>query len=59
MHELPELEDFFTSLPTAVVVGHMGTPDIKKGVDHPENQRFHRLMERRNNFWVKATCPER
>jgi 2-pyrone-4,6-dicarboxylate lactonase len=42
---LPELEGFFTSLPTTVVVDHMGTPDVKKGVDHPENQRFHRLME--------------
>ena len=59
MHDLPELEDFFTSLPTTVVVDHMGTPDIKKGVDHPENQRFHRLMDRHKNFWVKATCPER
>ena len=59
MHDLPELEDFFTSLPTDVVVDHMGTPDVKKGVDDPDNQRFHRLLERHQNFWVKATCPER
>jgi 2-pyrone-4,6-dicarboxylate lactonase len=59
MPDLPELEPFFTSLPTTVVVDHMGTPDVKKGVDHPENQRFHRLMERFQNFWVKVTCPER
>ena len=59
MHDLPELEDFFTSLPTVVVVDHMGTPDVKKGVDHPDNQRFHRLLEQHQNFWVKATCPER
>ena len=59
MPDLPELEGFFTSLPTDVVVDHMGTPDVKKGVDHPENQRFHRLMEKNKNFWVKATCPER
>ena len=59
MRDLPELEDFFTSLPTTVVVDHMGTPDVGKGVDHPENQRFHRLMERHENFWVKTTCPER
>ena len=37
----------------------MGTPDVKKGVDHPENQRFHRLMDQHKNFWVKVTCPER
>lgn len=59
MQDLPEYESFFTSLPTTVVVDHMGTPDVKKGVDHPENQRFHRLMEKHKNFWVKATCPER
>ena len=35
MPDLPEFEDFFTSLPTTVVVDHMGTPDVKKGVDHP------------------------
>jgi len=59
MTDLPEFEDFFTALPTTVVVDHMGTPDVKKGVDHPENQRFIRLMEKHQNFWVKATCPER
>ncbi len=59
MPDLPELEDFFTALPTTVVVDHMGTPDVRKGVDHPENQRFHALMEKHKNFWVKVTCPER
>src|SRR5437870_1207364 len=59
MPDLPELESFFTSLPTTVVVDHMGTPDVKIGVDHPENQRFHRLLENHKNFWVKVTCPER
>jgi len=59
MPELPELEDFFTTLPTTLVFDHMGTPDVRKGVDHPENQRFHRLLERNKNFWVKVTCPER
>ena len=37
----------------------MGTPDVKKGVDHPDNRRFHELLERQRNFWVKVTCPER
>jgi len=59
MADLPDLESFFTSLPTTVVVDHMGAPDVSKGVDHPENRRFHRLMDKRQNFWVKATCPER
>lgn len=59
MQDLPDFEEFFRSIPTTVVVDHMGTPQIAKGVDHPENQRFHTLMRDKENFWVKATCPER
>jgi 2-pyrone-4,6-dicarboxylate lactonase len=59
MPDLPELEPFFTSLPTTVVVDHMGVPSVAKGVDHPENQRFIRLLENHENFWSKVTCPER
>jgi len=59
MPDLPELEGFFTSLPTTVVVDHMGIPSVNKGLDDPQNQRFHMLMERHRNFWVKVTCPER
>jgi 2-pyrone-4,6-dicarboxylate lactonase len=59
MADLPGLEPFFTSLPTTIVIDHMGTPDVSKGVEHPDNQRFHRLLEQHRNFWVKVTCPER
>ncbi len=31
--DLPELWDFFTALPTTVVVDHMGRPDVAKPVD--------------------------
>ncbi len=59
MADLPDLEAFFTSLPTTVVVDHMGTPNVARGVDDPQNQRFHRLMREHDNFWAKVTCPER
>jgi 2-pyrone-4,6-dicarboxylate lactonase len=59
MADLPDLEAFFTSLPTTVVVDHMGTPNVARGVDDPQNQRFHRIMREHDNFWVKVTCPER
>ena len=59
MPDLPELEPFFTALPTTVVVDHMGVPSVAKGVDHQENQRFIRLLETHKNFWSKVTCPER
>ncbi len=59
MPDLPELEDFFTSLPTAVLVDHMGRPDVKKGVDHPEFQRYLRLADKHTNIWTKVSGPER
>ncbi len=34
--DLPELWDFFTALPTTVVVDHMGRPDVSEPVDGPE-----------------------
>ncbi len=59
MPDLPDFEDFFTSLPTTVVVDHMGTPAVAKGVDDPENLRFIRMLEKHPNMWSKVTCPER
>ena len=59
MPDLPDFEDFFCSLPTTVVVDHMGTPSVAKGVDHPENLRFIRMLEKHRNIWSKVTCPER
>jgi 2-pyrone-4,6-dicarboxylate lactonase len=57
--ELPELYEFFASLPTKVVVDHMGRPDVEKPVDGPEFELFLRLMREHSNFWSKVTCPER
>ena len=57
--ELPELYDFFTSLPTTVVVDHMGRPDVSKPVDGPEFELFVKLLREHPNFWSKVSCPER
>src|SRR5436309_13390389 len=38
--DLPELLDFFTALPTDVVVDHLGRPDVTKPVDGPEFALF-------------------
>ena len=57
--DLPELWDFFTALPTTVVVDHMGRPDVTKPVDGPEFERFIRLMRDHTNVWSKVSCPER
>ncbi|WP_323017305.1 amidohydrolase family protein [Castellaniella sp.] len=57
--DLPELYDFFTALPTTVVVDHMGRPDVTQPVDGPEFQRFVALMREHPNIWSKVSCPER
>jgi len=57
--DLPGLWDFFTALPTTVVVDHMGRPDVTKPVDGPEFQLFIRMMREFPNIWSKVTCPER
>jgi 2-pyrone-4,6-dicarboxylate lactonase len=57
--ELPELYDFFASLPATLVVDHMGRPDVSKPVSGPEFGLFERLMREHGNVWSKVTCPER
>ncbi len=57
--DLEELVPFLQQLPTIVVVDHMGRPDVTKGVDHPDFQRFADLMADNENIWSKVTCPER
>ena len=57
--DLPELWDFFSSLPTTVVVDHMGRPDVSKPVDGPEFELFIKFMREHSNVWAKVSCPER
>ncbi|WP_373423388.1 amidohydrolase family protein [Variovorax paradoxus] len=57
--DLPELWDFFTRLPTTVVVDHMGRPDVRQPVDGPQFERFVRLLREHSNVWSKVSCPER
>jgi 2-pyrone-4,6-dicarboxylate lactonase len=57
--DLPELYDFFTALPTTVVVDHMGRPDVTKPVSGPEFALFVKMMREHKNIWSKVSCPER
>ncbi|TDP63467.1 amidohydrolase family protein [Roseateles toxinivorans] len=57
--DLPDLWDFFTALPTQIVVDHMGRPDVSQPVDGPEFALFLRLMREHSNVWTKLSCPER
>ena len=57
--DLPELWDFFTGLPTTIVVDHMGRPDVTKPIDGPEFELFVKFMRDNRNVWSKVSCPER
>lgn len=57
--DLPELYDFFTSLPTTLVVDHMGRPDVTKPVDGEDFTLFLKFMAENENVWSKVSCPER
>ena len=57
--DLPELYDFFTSLPTTLVVDHMGRPDVTKPVDGEDFALFLKFMRENENVWSKVSCPER
>lgn len=57
--DLEDLIPFLNELPGIIVVDHMGRPDVSKGVDHEDFQRFIKLMEDNPNIWVKVSCPER
>jgi 2-pyrone-4,6-dicarboxylate lactonase len=57
--DLAELWDFFTALPTVIVVDHMGRPDVSKSVEGPEFELFVKFMGQHANVWSKVSCPER
>lgn len=57
--DLPELYDFFATLPTTVVVDHMGRPDVRKPIDDEAFELFVKLMRENDNVWSKVSCPER
>jgi 2-pyrone-4,6-dicarboxylate lactonase len=57
--DLPELMDFFTALPTTVVVDHMGRPDVSLPIDGPQFALFETFMREHENVWSKVSCPER
>ena len=57
--DLAERWQLFTSLPTVVVVDHMGRPDVSQPVDGPDFARFTRFMRENENVWSKVSGAER
>ncbi len=57
--DLPELYDFVASLPTVVVVDHMGRPDVTQPLTAPGFELFVKLMRQHENIWSKVSGAER
>ncbi len=57
--DLAEYYDFFTALPTPVVVDHMGRPDVGGRLEGGSFDLFMKLMAENENFWSKVSCPDR
>lgn len=57
--DLDELAPFFTSLPTKVVIDHMGRPDVARGIDDPQFKKFMDFLDANPNIWTKVSGAER
>jgi 2-pyrone-4,6-dicarboxylate lactonase len=57
--DLAELEPFFASLPTRVIVDHMGRPDVRKPLYGAEFEHFVSFMRANDNVWSKVSGAER
>ena len=53
------MRPFIAALPVPVVIDHMGRPDVSQGPDGPDMRAFRSLLDRRDDIWFKATCPDR
>jgi 2-pyrone-4,6-dicarboxylate lactonase len=57
--DLEDLTPFFLSLPTIIVVDHMGRPDVTKGTGDAQFQKFVHLLEENDAIWTKVNGEER
>ncbi len=57
--DLTAYRDFFTALPTIVVVDHMGRPDVTQDARGKAFEPFIQLLEENSNFWCKVSGAER
>jgi len=57
--DLPDLRDFFLSIPLPLVVDHMGRPDVTEDPHGPEFESFLDLLRAKPDTSCKVTCPER
>ncbi len=57
--DFDDIAPFLVELDTQVVIDHMGRPDVTLGVEHPNFQKFAKLLADNPQIWTKVSCPER
>lgn len=57
--DLEELRPFLRAIPVPIVIDHMARPKVAEGPDGRDMRQLRRLLESRNDIWIKATCPDR
>lgn len=57
--DFDDIAPFLIELDTQIVIDHMGRPDVALGVDHPNFQKFAKLLADNPQIWTKVSCPER
>ncbi len=56
---LEEMRPFIADIPVAVIIDHMGRPNLSQGPDGNDMKAFRNLLDSRDDIWTKVTCPDR
>jgi 2-pyrone-4,6-dicarboxylate lactonase len=56
---LEEMRPFLASIPTPIVIDHMGRPNVAQGPRGHDMLAFRSLLDSRDDVWTKVTCPDR
>ncbi len=56
---LDEMKPFLAAIPVAIVIDHMGRPDVNQGPAGVDMTAFLGLLDSRDDIWTKVTCPDR
>lgn len=56
---LVELRPFLDAISVPIVIDHMGRPDVVQGSNGADMRALRGLLDNREDFWFKATCPDR
>lgn len=56
---LRELTPFMESIPTKIVVDHMGRPDVSDGPEGSDMKAFKAFLRSHPNVWTKVSCADR